>query len=73
MDEIVWLETLDSWRKEAPVKTRPQWSVSSYGSISFSVRLTWYRDTQLCNIQQAAPSIQEAVWQAMEEFRRIQW
>lgn len=68
-----WLGDLDSWREDAPEVSRPQWSLSSFAKTSFSVRLTWYHDTQLYNIEQAAPSPHEATWLALQEFLRVQW
>lgn len=75
LENFDWLEALEEWLKQAPKEYRPQWDLRScmISNSYVACCLTWIdKNGGLCSIQKVAASFQEAVWLALEEFRKTQ-
>ena len=61
---------LVAWRKSGDPSQRRDWRIIPCIGAHVGCRLTWVQQGQILNIQQAALSHQEAVFRAIEEFKR---
>lgn len=63
---------LKAWKSSGTPDERRAWEVKSWNKNIIMCRLTWSLKGQCAGIDKAAGSAQEAVWLAIEEFKRVQ-